>query len=424
MYPISNLQQIKKENLQQELVELQNKIDDLERYCHYSEVNELLEESKTILNNEKNSELIAISSKKIDDKIKLLVQPTQEKFSQLIFLMSLIEIYCDQNEIQSLNSVLAIKDKKLRTQIANNPINLKEVENNIAQIDYICHKNLNKILKKIKNVVLEKAWDTRYKGYLDSLLGVLTQSEKEIREEIDKISNCFEIIKFSIKSVKVFEGSHELFLSVIERFNVANEKYLKVTKSLLDSEAINFIKDEIVSQTEVLSKDFVEFDPRVKKIDVLDSSLQWLDKKIDALYQINYNELKNEQIELMKDLSNSKERLAIHAKKLSQSATRCAEHKHKKLELINKKVELLLNPEINQEENVFAMKRIADSIFELKEVINEAKTILSEYRGVYFFRCVAKLWGGGEVKSQLLVNLLEDQLTDLQRNITSLSPDL
>ena len=154
MYPLSNLKQIKDENLQQELDELQTKTAELERYHNFAEVDDLLEESKNIIASE------------------------QEKMNQLIFLKNLIEAYCDQTEVQSLNSTLAIQEKKLKIEITKKIIDSQEIKNQFFKIDAICHKNLKKIIGKIKQrlLELEKSCDDRYKAYLNNQLEIISLS--------------------------------------------------------------------------------------------------------------------------------------------------------------------------------------------------------------------------------------------------------
>ena len=86
------------------------------------------------------------------------------------------------------------------------------------------------------------------------------------------------------------------------------------------------------------------------------------------------------------------------------------------------KIDLLLNPEINIEENASKREITPDKILDLKETLKNANSLLSEYRGISLLRCFATLWGGGRVTSQLLVNKLENQLTDLQTSMSRLSP--
>ncbi len=79
-------------------------------------------------------------------------------------------------------------------------------------------------------------------------------------------------------------------------------------------------------------------------------------------------------------------------------------------------MDALLESGANQEH---ASKQI---ITDLQQTTNNARTNLSEYRGIPLLRCFATLWGGGKETSQFLVQPIEEQLSDLQSNINRLHP--
>ena len=422
MYPLSNLQQIKDENFQQEFSELQNKTAELERYHNFAQVNELIDEIKNIMASEKNVGAITEYNKKIDDLIKKLTQPIQEKFSHLAVLNELIEKYCDQGEVQSLNSALAIQEKKLKAEIANDSINPREIENNLSKIDSISHRNLKKILVKIKQSLSETSWDGKYKNYLDSQIDLLSISEKEINEKSAEIAACFDIIKFVIKSITGLETSHEYFTNLAKNFNLAEECFNELTHTLVNSNAVNFCKDQVEQKIKILSNEFTEFDPKSMSLDHLNLRFFELNQKLNELHQLNQNELQDQKDTFIRLIEDSKQDLTDYAKKLSLLKSKCAHNKSEQLQIIIQKIDLLLNPEINIEENASKREITPDKILDLKETLKNANSLLSEYRGISLLRCFATLWGGGRVTSQLLVNKLENQLTDLQTSMSRLSP--
>lgn len=423
MYPLSNLKEIKDENLQQELAELQNNTTELERYHKFAEVNELLEASEIILANEKNVVVISECNKKIEKILKKLMQPVQEKLSQLDFLKKLIEKYCDQNEVQVLNSALAIQEKKLKNETVSDSINPQEIEKYLSKIDSICHKDLKKILGKIKQILLEKTWDARYADYFTSQLELISLSEMEINEKPTEISVCFDRIKFIIESITEFETNHEYFIALTKNFNLDEEYYHNLTHTLVNSNAVNFCKDQVEQQIKILSKEFTEFDPRAKSLDHLNLGFFELHQKLNELHQLNQKELQIQQDEFILLINDSKQDLMGYAEKLSLLKSKCAKSKSEQLQSISEKIDLLLNPEKNLEENIANREITLDKISDLKETLKNANSILSEYRGISLLRCFATLWGGGKVTCQLLVDKLDGQLTDLQNNMIELSPN-
>lgn len=422
MYPLSNLLQIKDENLQQELSELQNRIAELERYRNFSKVNELLESSKNILATEKNIDAIIGCYKKIDETIKFFRQPIEEKFSQLSYLNKLIVKFFDPIEAQGINSTLAIQNNKLKTEIDKDLIDPQEIENHLSQIDSIFYINFKKILGKIKQTLSEKSWDARYRNYLASQLELIHLSEKEINEKSTEISSCFDRIKFIIESITEFETYHDNFTNLAKNFTLAKEYFSSLTNILLNLDTVNSCKDEIESQIKILSKEFAEFDPRLNSFDTLCDGFQDLSQKLNELYQLNQCELQKQQDEFILLLKHSKQDLMDYADKLSLLKSKCAHNKSEQLQSIIEKIDLLLNAEIKMEENASNRDISSDKISDLKETLKNANSILSEYRGISLLRCFATLWGGGKITSKLLVNTLEEQLTDLQTNMARLSP--
>lgn len=417
MYPLSNLQQIKDENLQQELAELENKMTDLERYHNFAGVNDFLGEGKLILANQKNIEIISQYVKKADDLIESIRLPIKERNSQVITLKKIIEKYFDPSEVQSLNSSLTIMEKKIKDEMDKNSIDLQEVNKNLSQIDLISHRNLKKILGKIKQSLQEKVWNPRYEDYLDSQLKLISLSEKEIKEKSVEIYNYFYIINF----INYFEISHEAFLNLTHCFNDAKNKYHKLTDTLFNSDILNSGRNIVEYQIGVLTKKFDKFDPRAESFDALKQGLQDLDYKLNELQQLNQVELQIQQAKYIKLIVDSKQNLSSYAEKLSLLKSKCAYNKSEQLNSIIQKIDLLLNSEINQEGSALN-PTVLDNITVLQQTIKEAKSILSEYRGISLLRCFATLWCGGKVTSQLLVHKLEEQLSDFQGNINMISP--
>ncbi len=421
LYPIDGLRQIKIKGLLQELKELK---DQLECFREFTGFDELSLKAQRLLNAEENIKIEEVTTciNKINSFIKLN-WPIVEKFNQIIFLNNLIAKYCEQNEVQGLNSALAILKKKLKTEIAEDPIDPKKIEEHISQIDLSFHENLKKILEKIKQGLLKKSLDLRFDDYRTDLLGLISKSKEEINKKPIKISGFFYSINAAILSINKFESSHESFLNLQYGFNEIIESHHKLTETLLNSNAVASCKDQVEQQIEILSKKFAEFDPRLNSLEIISDSLQELGQKLNDLHQLNLDELQKQQDIFIKLIEDSKQTLIGYAEKLSLLKSKCAHNKSEQLNIIIQKIDLLLNPEINQEDNP-SNQAMIDNILELKQTIDAAKGILSEYRGISLLRCFATLWGGGKVTSQSLVSTLEEQLANLQSNITMISPNL
>ncbi|MGC1854906.1 MAG: hypothetical protein WA659_06000 [Candidatus Aquirickettsiella sp.] len=422
MYPLLHLQQIKDESLQQELAELQIKADDLERYRDFPKVNKLLEESKNILAKQTDVGLVTDCNTKIDNEIKILRQPIQEKFDQLNFLMNLIEEeYSNKKEIESLNSALAIQKKKLKTEMEKDLIDPKEIKKKLSEIDAICVKYLKKIVEKIKNAFLEKAWDSRYKNYLASQLGLIKLSEEAISEKTTEISACIDAIKALINSITEFKANHQCFTNLTKNLNLTAEYYHQVISALVNSEAVNFCKDQVEQKINILNKEFSEFDPRSKSVNDLNLDLCELAHKLNELHQLNQKELQIQQKQLFLLIQISEKELTFHAKRLLQSNIHSAKEKFNSIQKITKKIELLVKAETNQE-NDASNEVLLENIAILKQTLSQVKDVVSKYRGISFLRSFAAFfWRGGKVTSELLVNTLNEQLDDLKTNTTRLS---
>ncbi|MEN9917374.1 MAG: hypothetical protein RLY40_1313, partial [Pseudomonadota bacterium] len=192
------------------------------------------------------------------------------------------------------------------------------------------------------------------------------------------------------------------------------EKFNNV--KLVESNDIEKIKSEIL----VLFDSIKSFNPLEKFVEILDNELCSLSQRLYDLYKLNHAELQKQQYNLLELIKITKDKLTQHDKeKLSRSTSKCAILKHDKINMINTKINALINNELEPNDTDIN-SRMIDNISELKQTINEAKTILSEYRGISLLRCFATLWGGGKVTSQLLVENLEKQLADLQDNTNRL----
>ena len=218
----------------------------------------------------------------------------------------------------------------------------------------------------------------------------------------------------------IFSAEH--FTNLAKNFTLAKEYFSSLTNILLNLDTVNSCKDEIESQIKILSKEFAEFDPRLNSFDTLCDGFQDLSQKLNELYQLNQCELQKQQDEFILLLKHSKQDLMDYADKLSLLKSKCAHNKSEQLQSIIEKIDLLLNAEIKMEENASNRDISSDKISDLKETLKNANSILSEYRGISLLRCFATLWGGGKITSKLLVNTLEEQLTDLQTNMARLSP--
>ena len=144
------------------LVEKQLKIFD-----EFYEFDKLLKESQDLLNAKENIEMEAITASinKINDFIKLNL-PIKDKIEQINYLMPIIEIYFDQNEIQTINSALAIQKNKLEILKSNGFNNSDDVRESIATIDSIFGKRIEELLKNIKKTYFEKKFSPCYQIYL------------------------------------------------------------------------------------------------------------------------------------------------------------------------------------------------------------------------------------------------------------------
>ncbi|WP_342220370.1 hypothetical protein [Rickettsiella endosymbiont of Miltochrista miniata] len=417
MYPINQLLEVKISESLEELTVLKNQLD---FFQEFSGIDKLQQEAQFLLNDKENIQIenIITCKNKINNFIKLNYS-IKEKLDQVNFFMPLVDIYFEQSEIQTINSSLSIQKNKLQQLINNESQDENEIAKCIATIDSLFFNKIDKLLEKIKQFTLSKFINTKYQAYLVGHLELITQSENEIKDKKEKISFLFNQLHFSTEFIKQLEISYKEFEKLQKIFKSNIEKYQELNKTLIKSEDINISKAEVEHQIESLSKEFAEFDPRLNSLDTLSYGFQDFDQKLRQLDQLNRSELQNQQMELISLVKNSRKTLIEHSEKLSHSSTKCAKDKYQAIEIIKGKIDLLLRVEI---EDDASNQKMNDNILELKQTISGAKAILSEYRGISLLRCFAALWGGGKVTSELLVNKLEGQLTDLQKNMSRLSP--
>lgn len=394
----------------EKLEQLDEKIHELARFTQFSEVNELLAESEEQRLNVKNIYFIDVTINKINKLIQELSQPTQLKLKQLKFLKKLIEKYCDQSEVDSINGVLTIYLKKLQNEFDFHVINKDEIAKKIIETDQVLAKR-KKILGKMFDFLQNKEVVGSYVEYKSKIIEYFSDQEKN---ETENINHFFQKIESLEKSIIEFDISFHKFQERLTCLSSFDEEFNNA--KLVACNDIEIIKSEILTLLETIKS----FNPLEKSFEILDDELSCLSQKLEDLYQLNHAELQKQQCNLLDLIKISKENLTKHVDgKLSQSTSKCAAAKRDKINRINTKINALItliNNEINLEDDVID-SRMIDNISELKQTIKEVKTILSEYRGISLLRCFATLWGGGKVTSQLLVNKLEEQLTDLQSNI-------
>lgn len=420
MYPIYGAMPSKNEISQQDLQEklqklekLNETIQELEKFRQFDEINELLIASKALDQNEKNIYLIDVTINKINNLIHSLIKPAQDKINQLKFLMTLIEKYFDQSQVNSINSVFARHKNKLQEEIEASFINREAIDNRIIKIEQLFTNELETILKKMRTYVQDKKVTNNYETYKLEVIKIL-----EKKDDINKqknITEFFSDIEFLENSIAQFEASHQQFKIRQEWIDFLDTSFQKT--KLLETDAINKTKLEI----QTLINNLRSFDPRLKSFDILDNELRSLSEKLNELHQLNQDELQKQRDQFIKLIEASKQDFASYAEKLSLLKSKCAHNKSAQLKIIIGKTDLLLNAEINREDNA-SSQAVIDNISGLKQTIHDAENILSEYRGISLLSCFATLWGGGKVTSKLLVDELEVKLTGLQDNIRFLSP--
>lgn len=418
MFPAYNSLPTKHEILLQEqdeklqkLEKLNETIQELEKFQQFDEINELLIARKALDQNEKNIYLIDVTINKINNLIHSLIQPAQDKINQLKFLMTLIEKYFDQIQVNSINSVFARHKNKLQEEIEASFINREAIDNRIIKIEQLFTNELETILKKMRTYVQNKEVTNNYEEYKSEILKILENSdEKNFLEDGNEL---YKYVEFLEETIQTFEVSCQEFNCRLPRLNNLIEK--SQNAKLIESDSINETKLEVQDLICCLNS----FNPREKTFDTLDKELDSLSWKFIELNRRNQSELQKQQDELIRQIKVTQQDLSKYSKKLALLNTKSTNNKAQQLKLINSEIESLLNPE-NLEEDT--SKTMADNIEKLKHTMNDAKDILSEYRGICLLRCFATLWGGGKVTSKLLVDELEVKLGGLQDNIRFLSP--
>jgi hypothetical protein len=251
-------------------------------------------------------------------------------------------------------------------------------------------------------------------NYLEYKSKIIEHFSGQEKNKSENINDVFHKIEALEKSIEEFEISFKKFQKILACLSQYEEKFNNV--KLVESNDIEKIKSEIL----VLFDSIKSFNPLEKFVEILDNELCSLSQRLYDLYKLNHAELQKQQYNLLELIKITKDKLTQHDKeKLSRSTSKCAILKHDKINMINTKINALINNELEPNDTDIN-SRMIDNISELKQTINEAKTILSEYRGISLLRCFATLWGGGKVTSQLLVENLEKQLADLQDNTNRL----
>lgn len=390
------------------LKQLDEKIKELERFQQFSEINELLKESESHRYNVENIYFIDITINKINKLIQKLSEPAQYKLKQFKFLKTLIEKYFDQNQT-SLDDVLTSHYEKLQEELEKKIINKEEIAKKISIVDQDLIEHLQKILEKMIKYLQNKEVISNYEEYRLKIIEYFFNSN----ENEDKLFNeVFQNIELLEASIKEFENSILEFENRQTWFNYYKD-YINNT-DFVESSDIEKMKSEIQISLDSINS----FNPQIKTFYILDEEASSIVQKLNELHVLNQTELKKQQDLLLSQIENSKNNLARHAKKLNSDylQTKLGKNKYQAIENIQQKMNAFLESGANQEHASSSEEIIID----LQQTINEAKAILSEYRGISLLRCFATLWGGGKVTSQLLVETLEEQLSDLQNNITKL----
>ncbi|KAF5271662.1 hypothetical protein FQR65_LT05283 [Abscondita terminalis] len=373
----------------EKLEQLDEKICELERFIQFSEVNKLLEESEEQRQNVKNIYLIDVTINKINKLIWELSHPFQCKLEQLKFLRTLIEKYFDQSEVDSINGALTIHLKKLQKELDSFVINKDEIDKKIIDCDQIIASKQKKILGKMFAYLQNKEVICNYVEYKSKIIEYYSDQEEN---EPKNINDFFQKIESLEASIIEFDISFQAFQERLTCLSHYDGKFNNA--KLVESNDIEKIKSEIL----VLLETIKSFNPLEKSFAILDDELSSLSQRLEDLYQLNHAELQKQQCNLLDLIKISKENLTEHVDgKLSRSTSKCAASKRDKINRINTKINALINNEINPEDDVID-SRMIDNISELKQTIKEAKTILSEYRGISLLRCFATLWGGGKMR--------------------------
>lgn len=373
--------------------------------------NKLLTKTAFLLENEENIECGDLTLHKNElNKFIYLIYSIHKRVKQFSLLNSLVQRYCDSSESQDQ---IDKQKTELEKEITKYPLDSQEIQNRLTQINFIFCENFKKIFKKIKEL-LERDHNNEYKDYFENHLNFFTQLEDIIENSFPNGLTSLDTICNTFVSIIEFERKHPLFLIFSETFK---RKYDELIPTLLNVEIINLYKNELKDQSKNLYSKLSTFDPNPKTFEILDHDLAEFHKKLNALQKLNdkYKELNKQQEALISLIDSSGKKLNGHAENLPQSGMFSAKAKYQEIKKIKDKIDVLFNSVRNQEIEVSGQVLI-NSISELQQTINEAKEVLSKYRGILFLRCFATLWGGGKVKSEWLVNELEMHLVALQSN--------
>ncbi|TLY47130.1 MAG: hypothetical protein E6K54_07140 [Gammaproteobacteria bacterium] len=412
LYPQAQLLQIKPK---EKLSNLKNELQDFEEFYG---VGRLLQQAQNLID-EQDVQLEEIN--KGIDEIKNFIElnsPVKEKLCQINYLMQYINFYFKPNEAQAINSELDLFKNHLE-QLRNKGLDNESNSNNFfAELDLILVNRIEELFKKIKEIYFERKLSPSFETYFNDQVELLKPVEGEQKTKTHLI---FQQLYWLINFLNQFEVSYSKFNELEEKFKNDRNKYLELCKKLINSEVINDRKKTIEEKIEILNKDFHDFNPSVNFPQQLELGLTQLDTTLNELFNFNQAELCTQQeqyAKLIDLLIGSKVNLTLHAKKLKSNFlwAQSGKNKYQAIENIQQKMDALLESGANQEHASSSEEIITD----LQQTINEAKAILSEYRGISLLRCFATLWGGGKVTSQLLVETLEEQLSDLQNNITKL----
>lgn len=416
LYPHAQLLQIKpKEKLSDLHIQLKN-------FQEFYGANRLLQQAQNLIDGQ-DTQINEIN--KCINEVKKFIDLNlfiKEKLEQVHYLMLYIDFYYEANESQPIKSELDVQKNIMEEFKKNGFGNSTHNENFFIEHDSILINQVEELFKKIEGIYSEKELNPAYKNYFNNQFELI---QPIASDQKNKDHFIFKQLYWLVDFLNQLEVSYGKFNELENNFISFRNNYLELCKELINSEDIHRRKNDIEHQFEILDKRFCEFDPESNDHEQLHLGLMQLDKNLNEISAVNQVELCNQQekyTNLINLLIISKNNLTQHAEKLKSNYlwAKSGQKKSELIDNIQKKIDALL--ESREEQELSSSNQ--ESFSDLKQTIGEAKAILSEYRGITFFRGFARLWGGGKVTSQLLVETLEEQVTDLQSHINRFSPSV
>ena len=407
LYPHTQLLQIKPKE------RLSDLISELKLFQEFYGADKLLQQAQCLINQfDAQIEEIYRCIDQIKHFIKLNT-PLKEKLDQISYLMECVK-YSIKSEGRLINSELDIQKKQLEQLRSSGFDKIANSENIFSELDLIFVSLIEELFNKIKETYSVKRLNSAYQGYVESKV----ESIQSINEDQKtKLPYLLQKLDWLMKFLSQLEYSYQQFNELKVTFENVKEEYSKLCPGLINLQTICDIKNTIEQQIDILNKDFSDYDPSVNFPQQLELVLTPLVTKLNELSAINQVELRNQQeqyTKLVELLINSKADLTMHANKLKSNFlwAQSGKNKYQAIEKIQQKMDALLES---------GTKHVSKQIItDLQQTINDAKTILSVYRGIPSLRCFATMWGGGKVTSLFLVQNLEEQLADWQSNINRL----